>query len=432
VYDLDVHKRLQRASFDFTESFALEYEARHGGGAAQAEADPSTTTTDCVEQDQDGAATTEEATYDDDDGGAGDFDSSPPACANPTRPVVASVPTGRGKRKNTLNGIIASTLVSPPAPVAAQHRPPAAPKTTPMGALQPARRSVQRKEAAGTDVSHAKQADPRTGTPLDPDVSFEIEMVTGGTTVNAALSHRILWRDNAAYTDWWQELPGGIDVTGDEYTGQLVRVLQLEQAPKASSGDAPRGAVLYVVLGAHLVGGDQRLCHEPSGKPHQLDLAGCTFDDTPRDWLMDMDAAHKVYTDVILGGLWGSESSLKAARDAWAGGSFLPSLADSMDVLRIAGATIQALETSPEARQALIELALFIGGPTEQQRMLIRGHSESVRRYFANGGLLYDCLTCLMALEPKHVKEMATEAAKFKALHPAAVLFDGARATGKL
>ena len=41
-------------------------------------------------------------------------------------------------------------------------------------------------------------------------------------------------------------------------------------------------------------------------------------------------------------------------------------------------------------------------------------------------------MVALMGLEPNHVKEMATEAAKFKALHPAAAAFDAAQARGKL
>jgi len=48
----------------------------------------------------------------------------------------------------------------------------------------------------------------------------------------------------------------------------------------------------------------------------------------------------------------------------------------------------------------MVEIALFLVQPIEQQRMLIRGHSETLRHSFVSGGLIYDCLTCLQALEP--------------------------------
>ena len=303
-----------------------------------------------------------------------------------------------------------------------------------MGALQPARRNVQRKTVDGTDVSDAKQADPRIGTPLDPNQSFEIESVTGGTTVDAAKSHRILWAANPEYRDWWDDLPEGTDVAGDDYIGYLVKILSLEQAPKVSQGDAPRGPVVYVVLAAHIDGGNLRLCHEPDGTPHRLDLTANVFDGEPKDWIMDVDSSspHRLHTDVVLGDLWQSDSMLEAARVAWDNGTFLPSLKDTMDVLRSASATVQSQQISPEARQAMVEIALFLAQPTETKRMLTRGHSETLRRFFVSGGLIYDCLTCMMALEPNHVKDMALEAGKYKTMDPAGAAFDAAQAHGKL
>ena len=84
------------------------------------------------------------------------------------------------------------------------------------------------------------------------------------------------------------------------------------------------------------------------------------------------------------------------------------------------------------ARQAMVEIALFLVQPIEHQRMLIRGHSETLRHSFVSGGLIYDCLTCLQALEPRHVKEMAIEAGKYKTMDPAGSAFDAAQAHGKL
>ena len=302
-----------------------------------------------------------------------------------------------------------------------------------MGGLQAARRSVQQKTVDGIDVSHRKKADPRVGTPLDPNVSFEIEIVTGGTTMDGELSHRILWRGSHEYADWWQELPDGIDVSGEEYTGFLVRVLKLEQAPIMSAGDAPRGGVRSVaVLGAHIDDGGLRLCHEPDGTPHHIDLKANLFDGEAMDWLMEVDSTHTILTDIILGDLWQSDSMLESARVAWDHGTFLPSLKDAMDVLRSASPIIQAQQLSAEARQAMVEIALFMVQPIEHQRMLIRGHSETLRHSFVSGGLIYDCLTCLQALEPRHVKEMAIEAGKYKASNPGGALFDAAQAQGKI
>ena len=125
---------------------------------------------------------------------------------------------------------------------------------------------------------------------------------------------------------------------------------------------------------------------------------------------------------------------LEAARVAWDHGTFLPSLKDTMDVLRSASPIIQAQQVSAEARQAMVKIALFLVQPIEHQRMLMRGHSETLRHIFVSEGLIYDCLTCLQALEPRHVKElsMAIEAGKYKASNPGGALFDAAQAHGKL
>jgi hypothetical protein len=257
-----------------------------------------------------------------------------------------------------------------------------------MGALPSAKRNVQRKTAAGDDVSDAKQA----GTPLDPlEVSFEIEMLTGGTTISGEPSHRVLWRDNHEYQDWWQEVPEGIDVSGDDYIGHLVRIFNPGQAPRVSAGNAPQGTVLCVVLAAHQDGEDNRLCHEPE-----------------------------------------TDSALKAARDAWDRGKFIPTLQDAMDILRVASPTIQEQRMAPEARQAMVLIALFLVQPTVEDRMIIRGHSEAVRRSFLTGGLLYDALTCMMSLEATHVREMASLAKDHWSSDPAAALFNSAQAHGKL
>ena len=147
---------------------------------------------------------------------------------------------------------------------------------------------------------------------------------------------------------------------------------------------------------------------------------------------VDWSSPHRLHTDVVLGDLWQSDSMLEAARVAWDHGTFLPSLKDTMDVLRSASPIIQAQQVSAEARQAMVEIALFMVQPIEHQRMLIRGHSETLRHSFVSGGLIYDCLTCLQALEPRHVKEMAIEAGKYKASNPGGALFDAAQAHGKL
>ena len=83
------------------------------------------------------------------------------------------------------------------------------------------------------------------------------------------------------------------------------------------------------------------------------------------DWIMDVDwsSPHRLHTVVVLGDLWQSDSMLQAARVAWDHGTFLPSLKDTMDVLRSASPIIQAQEVSAEARQAMVKIALFRFSP---------------------------------------------------------------------
>ena len=149
---------------------------------------------------------------------------------------------------------------------------------------------------------------------------------------------------------------------------------------------------------------------------------------------VDWSSPHRLHTDVVLGDLWQSDidSMLEAARVAWDHGTFLPSLKDTMDVLRSASGTIQAQQVSAEARQAMVEIALFLVQPIEQQRMLIRGHSETLRHSFVSGGAHLRLPDLPPGVGAAARQGDGNRSGEVQGVNPGGALFDAAQAHGKL
>jgi len=272
-----------------------------------------------------------------------------------------------------------------------------------------------------------------TGSDWDSNDSFEIELISGGTTIDGAYSHRIKWRGcHETYKDWWQVIPEGHDVSGNEYSGMKATVFNLEQAPKVSAGDQCKGRFYNVVLG-EMKGSNTRVCFTADGVTHTIDLLSCRFDDTPKDWLLDLDLKHRLLTDSILGEAWISDPVLKRARTAWCNGKYLPVFDDVIAILRYANAAIRNHPwLSVNGRQAITEIGLFLCDPRESQRMLIRGHADTLRRFFLADGLIYDCLTVCLSIEAKDIAEFRVLVTCQNHRDPSAAAFDTALAQGKL
>lgn len=70
-------------------------------------------------------------------------------------------------------------------------------------------------------------------------------------------------------------------------------VFNLEQGPKVSAGDRCKGLFYNVVLG-DMKDSNIRECFTADGVAHSIDLISCRFDDTPKDWLLDVDLKHRL------------------------------------------------------------------------------------------------------------------------------------------
>jgi len=241
----------------------------------------------------------------------------------------------------------------------------------------------------------------------DSDASFEIELISGGTTIGDERSHRIKWRGcHDTFKNWWQTIPEDHSVTGEEYIGLKTTVFKLEQAPKVSAGDRCKGRFCNVVLGdmkdSHI-----RECFTADGASRTIDLLGCRFDDAPHDWLLDTELSHRMLTDAILAEGWHTDSVLIKAKESWCRGKYLPTFDDVIGILRYANATIQGHPwLSLHAKQAMVEIGAFLCEPTESKRMLVRGHADTLRPYFLTDGLIYDCLTVCVSIEAKDVAQI--------------------------
>jgi len=252
----------------------------------------------------------------------------------------------------------------------------------------------------------------------DPDDSYEIELITGGSSLGG-LTYRVLWKGWGTLTDWWEALDAAGSFDDPEYHSRLVQVLPQGMGPKVSGGKAPpNGKCLLLVLGKHLAESN-RDAYEADGTRHELDMAHCVFDGKPpSDWLLQLDDERLYLTDAVLGEAWQTEPALELlkTRSSWDGSEY-PSIDDAMAVLRVASSTIQEHE-SDSVKAAMIEVHLFVVTPTQQQRETAKAHAATIRKGFLFGGLLHDCLSVLMAVEEGCVQQMIYFAKEFARQHP--------------
>ena len=195
VYDLDVHKKLQEASFNWTEGYAIAYEARTAPQPGIENEEPSTVMT--------GDSTTEEVEHTD------DFE---PVLDEPSAP--AAKPSSR--RKATTVGDIVAASPSP------AKKPKRAPEV-PMASLPSVSRN--KTQQIPVDALMEEEDEITASSDWDSDASFEIELISGGTTIGDERSHRIKWRGcHDTFKNWWQTIPEDHSVTGEEYIGMKTTV----------------------------------------------------------------------------------------------------------------------------------------------------------------------------------------------------------------
>jgi len=303
---------------------------------------------------------------------------------------------------------------------------PASPQPTPMGRLPSARASKQvAKKRAQVGESLMRPPAP------DPDQSYEVELVTGGSSLDG-LTYRILWKGWGTLTDWWESLDATGSFDDPEYQGRLMQVLPRGTGPEVSAGKAPpKGKSLLLVLGKHLVDGNKREAFTADGTHHELDLASCVLDDQrPVDWLLQLDDERLHLTDAVLGDEWVTDSALVKTKSAWDGSEY-PSIDDAMAVVRVASSSIQA-HGSDSVKAAMIEVHLFVVSPTQQQRETAKAHAGTVRKGFLFGGLLHDCLSVIMTVEKDCVQQMIYFAKEFARLHPDDAAWDAAVVAGAI
>ena len=372
VYDLEVHKRLQKASFEWTEKFASDYEQRQGI-AGEDDDVPEFMTSD-------GGASPDDAMEE---------EHAPSPMALTSRLVV--------------------------------------PAATPMAAMKSARHALPKKRAAEDDGEARKRTH-------GADESFEIELITGATITGSDLTYRLLWRGHPDMLDWWESLEGP-SFEGDDYVGRVVLVLKAGTAPKLSAdGRQGQKSATKLVLGPCVEVGlhSKRVGHEPSGAAHTIDLASGRLDElAPSDWLMLLASGRGNLTDAVCDS-WGSNQALLTAVDSWQEGAYFPAIGDAMSVLLACTISIEAAIEEASTRQAMVEVSLFIQTPSTEMLPQAKARAEQVRSRFVYGGLLYDCLAVIVGLEASCVKDMALLARVRAMKNPAAAAFDRAHTGGLL
>jgi hypothetical protein len=299
------------------------------------------------------------------------------------------------------------------------------PQPTPMARLPSARQGrpgAKRRAAAAPPP--VRSASP------DQDGSFEIDIITGGSSLDG-LAYRVLWKGWDALLDWWEALDAAGSFDDEAYTGRLVQVLPRGIAADVSGGKAPpKGKCLVLVLGQHLTDG-AREAYEADGTCHELDLAQCKLDSQPPcDWLLKLDDERAYLTDAVMGEAWASDAALIKARSGWDGSEY-PSIDDAMAVLRVASELIQEWGSDGVAA-AMLEVHVMINTPTQQQRETAKAHAATVRRAFLFGGLLHDCLSVIMTVEPSCVQQMVFFAKQFARQHPGGAAWDDALVAGAI
>lgn len=292
-----------------------------------------------------------------------------------------------------------------------------------MARLPSARVSKQvAKKRTGVDQPHMRPTAP------DADQSYEVELVTGGTSLDG-LTYRILWKGWGTLTDWWESLDATGSFDDPEYEGRLVQVLPQGIGPEVSVGKAPpKGKSVLLVLGEHLAD-SMRQAFEADGTPHQLDMSHCVFDGKPPiDWLLQLDDERLYLTDAVMGEAWVTDSALLKTRSAWDGSAY-PSVDDAMAVIRVASRTIQE-NGSDSVKAAMLEVHLFVVAPNQEQRETAKAHAATIRKGFLFGGLLHDCLSVLMAVEEGCVQQMIYFAKEFARQHPEEAAWEAAVVAG--
>jgi len=275
-------------------------------------------------------------------------------------------------------------------------------------------RDVRQKMEASQDASGSVSRDVRQKMAASQDASgsaasavasaneHNIDRITGGSTGDPAL-YRIEWEGHGHITSWWQALETA-DIAEDAmYQMYLVDILACGTAPNLTSGCSKRTSSTIMVLGPCTSEDGVRLCYEPDGTEHRLDMVNCQLDGTPCDWLLSLDHNMHYMTDHIIG--WGKEG-VAQARAAWGNGEFFPSLQDAKSVLCHLGDCAVDIEMSAKHRQAAIDIGLFMRQPSREKVTLIVDLANDFRHKFADGGLIKDSLAIAASLDLKGVKEL--------------------------
>ena len=263
----------------------------------------------------------------------------------------------------------------------------------------------------------------------DPDDSYEIELITGGSSLDG-LTYRVLWKGWGALADWWEDLDAAGSFDDPEYAGRLVQVLPQGMGPEVSGGKAPpKGKSLVLVLGKHLAESTREV-FEADGARHELDMARCILDSKPpSDWLLQLDDERLYLTDAVLGEAWESEPALLKTRSSWDGSEY-PSIDDAMAVIRVASGIQE--HGSDSIKAAMIEVHLFVVTPTQQQRETAKAHASTARKAFLFGGLLHDCLSVITTADEGCVQQMILLSTQFARQHPEEAAWDAAVVSGAI